>query len=218
MIVSTSRVTYPLFATSFLMLLGGGHACATVIFNSLDGTTNSGFYDIAPTPTGDGPLGASFLSGSSASTLTSVSVFLNNQAGTTSGSFSISLFNNSVMNTPGTLLETLASPSDSVLPSGTGTFTYSGLSYLLTPDTEYWIDLSGNSALGWFGTDDTSGIGVSGEYLYVDGASYANDLIGPQQMTITTTATPEPSSRPVCALGLLASIAVSVRRAIRASC
>ena len=184
-------------ALLFALALGGASAQATVIFDSLDGTTSGGFYTIAPGGSTGGPLGASFLTGASASTFNSVSVFLINPSGATTGSFSISLFSNSGSNSPGTLLETLASPSDSILSSGEKSFTYSGLSYMLAANTEYWIELSGaNSTLGWLGTSNTTGIGVSGQYFYVNGGTFPNSSIGPQQMTVDTTSiasAPEPS-------------------------
>jgi hypothetical protein len=185
-----------------LMILGVGTARADIIFNSLDQTTNAGFYSISSNVTSPGPVASSFLTGASASTLTSVDVYLFDPSGASSGSFQISLFSNSGSNTPGTLLETLATPSDSILPNaGTfGSFTYSGLSTLLAPNTEYWIELSStNSALGWEGTDNTSGIGVISQYTY-DSGSFSNAIVppGPNQMTVTTapinSMVPEPSS------------------------
>jgi len=217
--ISTASMKSLLPVFLFSMTLGGGVARATVIFNSLDETTTAGFYPIAPGGGNGGPLGASFLTGASASTLSSVSVFLYDPSGATTGSFSISLFSNSGSNTPGTLLETLATPSDSILPgAGTfGAFTYSGLSYVLAANTEYWIELSGaNSHLGWEGTSDTSGIGVSGQYFYDNGGSFSNSQTGPQQMTINTSAfaaVPEPSALFLC--GLLGGVAFFHRRSAK---
>jgi hypothetical protein len=184
-------------ASLILMTVGGVAARADILFDSLDQTTNVGYYAI----TSSGPLGASFSTGASAYDLTSVAVYLFNPSGASGGAFQVSLYSNSGNNTPGTLLETLASPSDSILPNaGTfGEFTYSGLSYALAANTEYWTVLSSsNSVLGWEGTSNTSGVGVSTQFFYVQGHSFSNDSIGPQQMTVNAApvaaTTPEPSS------------------------
>jgi hypothetical protein len=225
--ILTSSAKSFLSVVVLFMAVGCGVARADVIFNSLDENTAAGYFPIGSDLPDFGSLGASFLTGASASTLTSVSVFLYECCQPLAGSFSISLFSNSASNNPGTLLETLATPPDSILPSITyGAFTYSGLSYLLDANTEYWIKLSSTSATmpgpGWVVTNN-GGIGVSGQYFYYDGGSNPGTFPNGQgncvgcyamQMTIDTTPVPEPSLLFPCGFGLLAGVTVIARRRV----
>jgi hypothetical protein len=97
--------------------------------------------------------------------------------------------------TPGSVLTTIGTISDTQLTSGLGTLSLT-TSYTLAANTRYWVQLSNlndtNTTASWSWTSDNTGVGVSGEYRDNPpfGGVTGNDL--PYQMQVN--ATPLPTS------------------------
>ncbi len=167
---------------------------AGVIYDNLPPLSTSGGTDAIYV---DGPAYNSFSTGDTASQLLDVKLFLSGTLGSRS-SFTVSLLSDSssTPGTPGSLLTTLGTFSDSTLnfvaPS---VYDISVANYDLAPDTRYWIELSGASSVAaWSYASNVTGAGIGGEY---NAYSPGGDLTvspnthdtAPYLMRVTTTQT-----------------------------
>lgn len=197
-------------------------ARADDLYNNLSATSTG----TVGASTGDsGPLADSFSTGANPFDFNSLTVAL---SGLNTGDIvTVSLLSDA-SNSPGPVLE--AFDSDLFLSStvtdltfGSGAAPAPSYSYMLAPNTRYWIELSLN-ALGaelgnWSYSIDTSGTGVAGEYS----ASQPNfsvgdhtwfvvpNSVGPFQMEVAGTTVPEPPSVILLATGLAAPSLSCVR-------
>lgn len=186
------------------------------------------FDNLSATPGGDdfigssysyGPLADSFTTGASSFSFDSLSLVLNALSPGDGDSFTISLLSDN-STSPGSVLETFATVSDSSLSTSYATYTFTGSSYTLAPSTTYWIELSSpDSSANWFWTLDDTGTGVAGESFYIaqQGGVYS-DTDGPYLMAIPgveVTSTPEAGMFITLAFGLGALFLVSLKRLSR---
>jgi hypothetical protein len=188
-----------------------GSARADELFDNLG---NAGF---SADPTGDiwGPLADSFSTGSTPFDFTSLTVILSGTAST--GSTTAYLLSDS-SNTPGAILEEIGSIGESGLSGAPGLFTLP-TSFILAPDTTYWIELtSADNNTDWQYTLDPSGIGTAGQSLanFQGSGDWVvfSEANGPYQMSVSGNAMPEPSSLYLLLGGLLAISAGSFRRRV----
>ncbi len=151
----------------------------TIVFDSLADAVDPADDQ---TIVADGPLGTSFSTGTSASTLGSVTLGVFDKTPTDGGTLTFQLLSNASGNVPGTVLETLGTVADSKLGStDSSTYTLSGFNaYQLAADTRYWIEVTGSTGskalLAYSDTD--SGTGVSTENYFLDGQSGSNNISG----------------------------------------
>jgi hypothetical protein len=111
------------------------------------------------TATGQYELTSSFTTGSSASTLTSVTLLLDQ---ITAGSATVKIYSDGGLQ-PGSLVGTLTSPASYSATLAKTTFTSSGIS--LSANSTYWVVLvanSGSFGWSWTTTDTGSGTGFVG--------------------------------------------------------
>jgi hypothetical protein len=162
-----------------------------------------------------GPLADSFSTGDSTSNLTDVKVELFRvNAGT--GSTTVSLVSDA-NTSPGTVLATLGSVSDSSAPNNSTVYDFSLVSpFGLAANTRYWIELTPtpSTQLIWDELSGTSGIGVAGEYSFFNsyGTVPNSAPYGPFQMeVITSTTVPEPSSLALFFVACLAGLPYHIR-------
>ncbi len=190
-------------------LFGAVKANAVTLFDSITGSNSVATDAVA----GDGPLYASFSTIAGVVSLTEVQVVLSATATTDGGSVNISLWSDNGGPGPGSSLASLGTILDSALSGSATTYTFSGLSQSVAANTRYWIELatSNQSSALWWYTDNTAGIGVSGEYWLtnyspgvVPNAGNTNYLPFPYEMTVSASAsaTPLPAALPLFASGL----------------
>ena len=204
-----------LAATVFPTL--GSVADAGIIYDNISastGATSGGSADISSAS--HGPLADSFSTGAGSSVLTDLKLLIAAATPTDGGSFVVLLLSDS-STSPGSVLTTLQTVSDSSLTTTLGTVAFTlSTPYLLAANTRYWIELSGSSTSGvWSFTATNVGIGVANEYNYYAGSVSANSAFTPYQMTVTTSAVPEPSGLGLCAIGI-AALAIARRHRARA--
>ena len=193
-------------------------ANAGVIYDNLPPITSNGGLDPVAD---DGPSYNSFSTGSSDLLLTDVKMLLQRSLGTPSH-FTVSLLSDS-SNTPGSLLKTLGTFSDSDLSISATVYDISVDSFALAANTRYWIELNtvpgAVSTVEWNYASSAAVTGVSNEYwaytpfggLTVTANSDAPP--GPYQMSVTTSsAVPEPGTlyQALAAIGV--GIFVTARR------
>ncbi len=145
----------------------------------------------------DGPLGTSFSTGTSASSLGSVTLGVFDKTPTDGGTLTFQLLSNASGNVPGTVLEALGTVADSKLGStDSSTYTLSGFNaYQLAANTRYWIEVTGSTgskALLAY-SDNDSGTGVGTEYLFANGQSGSNSTFGANIAEVTV-APPAPGA------------------------
>jgi hypothetical protein len=184
-------------------------AKADVLFNNL-GTT---VCCDGPIASGT-PYGNSFSTGASAFDFNSLTVALYADHGVPPAALTITaLLLSDSSTSPGSVLEIIGSVGEDTLPSMVHVqYTFSPSSYVLAPDTRYWIELTSNDTTGslawvqWDSSADLSGtIGTSGEYWSAnDGTStsvFANGINGgPHLMEVANV--PEPASLAMLAAAL----------------
>jgi hypothetical protein len=112
-------------------------------------------------------------------------------------------------------LFTSGSFNDSILTASPTDVNFSFAPVVLSSSNRYWIELIGNStsSVMWSWSGDTSGTGVSGEFLANQNGVFPNSD-GPYQMLVTGSiaTTPLPAALPLFASGLGALGIVSWRR------
>ena len=197
-----------LFALVGLVFVGTGRA--DDLFNNLGGIPSGG----DSTGSDWGPLGDSFSTGSSAFDFTSLTVAL---SGTSSAGTTTAYLLSDSSTAPGSVLEDIGSIPESAL-SGTPGFYALSTSYVLSPDTMYWIVLTSNdNSAAWDWSFDMSGTGVAGGFFanfQGNGAwvVFPNDN-GPYQMEVAgRNEVSEPSSIVLLFAGFTAILCVAFGR------
>jgi hypothetical protein len=207
--VAFTKKVLVLIALVGLASVGAGRA--DTLFDNLGGAPNGA------DPTGNlwGPLADSFSTGSSAFDFNSLTVIL---TGTPSAGTTTAYLLSDSSATPGSVLEEIGAISESGLSAGPTLYALS-TSYILSPDTNYWIELtSEDNSASWQWSLDTSGTGVAGGFFanFQGGDSwlvFPNDN-GPYQMQVAgTTAVSEPSSLVLLIAGLAVVLYLAFRRA-----
>lgn len=164
-------------------------AGATVIFDSLSASSNG-----TDSIFGFGPLAASFSTGASSFTFAGLGLKLED-AGAPTGSFTIQLMADNNIS-PGNSIYSIATVLDSSLSDSLQDYFFTlAQPQVLDPNTRYWIELSSNnnSVANWSWTVDTSGVGVSGEYLFNQSCNpHCTNDNGAYQMQLTDV--PEPAT------------------------
>jgi hypothetical protein len=207
-VVAIAKRAFLLVALIGLVFVGTGRADS--LFNNLGGAPSGA----DPTGSDWGPLADSFSTGSSAFDLSSLTVALTGTPST--GTTTAYLLSDSSI-TPGSVLEEIGSISEADLSAAPGLYNLS-TSYVLSPDTTYWIELtSDDNSADWDWSFDTSGTGVAGEFVANFQGSGAwvvfPDDNGPYQMEVAgTNEVPEPSSIVLLFAGLTALLGVAFRR------
>jgi hypothetical protein len=207
-VVAIAKRAFLVIALVGLVFVGAGRADS--LFDNL-GAAPSGADS---TGNAWGPLADSFSTGSSAFDLTSLTVAL---TGTPSGGTTTAFLLSDSATTPGSILEEIGSISEAGLSGAPGFYALS-TSYVLSPDTRYWIELtSDDNSANWDWSFDTSGTGVAGQFLanFQGGDEWFvfPDDNGPYQMNVSgTNEVPEPSSIVLLFAGLTAILCVAFRR------
>ncbi len=184
-------------------------ARATSLYNNLN-PASSGLDSVF------GTLADSFSTGSSAVTLNSVTLDLwdadSNDGG---GSVTVDLLTDN-SDAPGTVLDTIATISDSSLSATLAHYALD-TDLDLAANTRYWIELSSSAGVEstayWSYSLDATGPGVPGEYFANSNGVFPN-VDGPYQMDVeagVAAATPEPWSLLLLGSGL-AILLVPMRR------
>ncbi len=173
-------------------------ANAIPIYDNLAATSNGS------DPIGSfGPLYDSFTSASSVQAITGLSLALSGpsilpgvsvvpgasltpEVAPPSGTITVGLYSDS-STTPGALIATLATISDSTIGAGINDYTITLLTDpVLAASTRYWIGLSDTGdSTGWSYSLDVSGTGVPGEYFANESGVFPNNSDAPYQMTVT---------------------------------
>jgi len=193
-------------------------ADAGIIYDNISpstGATSGGSASISSSD--HGPLADSFSTGAGFSVLTDLKLLVAATTPTDGDSFNVLLLSDT-STSPGSVLTTLRTVSDSSLTTTLSTVDIIlSTPYLLAANTRYWIELSSPSTSGvWSFTTTNVGIGVANEYNFYAGSVSANSAFTPYQMTVTTSAVPEPSSFGLCAIGI-AALAIARRHLGRTS-
>jgi len=185
------------------------HASATVIYDNVtagSGAISGGTAGVAIAPTAHGPLGDSFSTGSTATTLTDLKLLLEDTTPSDGGTFKVGLYSNN-SNSPGTLIATLGTFNDSLLTASLTPFDIT-TSDALAANTRYWIEVTGTttSNAGWSFDTTNVGTGVASEYNFYNGGVSANNSFTPYQMEVVVSPEPVSWSLMVAASGVVAVI------------
>lgn len=185
-----------------------GPAAAAVIYDNLGAPTAAvdplSAWRAYPNP-GDSPESSSFSTGPGGFVLSDVQLLLSLNP-SSDGHFTVSLLADDNTSPGSVITSTVISDSD--MPDDFVVVDFK-LSASLAANTRYWIQLSStdNSAAAWAYADDTSGLGVAGEYYDCPtcGGVTLNDE--PYQMAISgdvpeTGAVPEPATWAMLLIGL----------------
>jgi hypothetical protein len=183
----------------------------TIIYDSTSQTPN-GADPVATT----GPLYDSFSTGLTAGNLVGLEFLLNGD-NTSEASFSVDLFADSGSTTVGLLIQNLGTIQDSSLSATDSIIDVSLVANpLLNAGTRYWIGLTGaETTASWSWTEDTSGIGVNGEFFQNSHGTFPNNPEGGYQMQvqISDVSTPEPATLLLVTAALAALALLHRRRA-----
>jgi hypothetical protein len=188
-------------AVLMVALTGTARSAAVTLYDNLSatssGTDRVEFF---------GPLYDSFSTGTLAVVLTDLQLLLLATDANDGGSVNVGLYGDS-STSPGALITSLGTILDSALSSSLSVIDVSGLSVNLNAGTRYWIGLSSSmSSAQWSWSYDTSGTGVSGEYLANWGGTgsvrVSPNSGGPYQMRLTASTVPEPGTLALFGLGL----------------
>ncbi len=158
----------------------GGSGTSTDLSDNLSQTTDS-----TEAATGSNDLAASFATGTSAVSVTSVTIPL---AVTSGGAVTVAIYTDGGLE-PGTLVGTLTSPSSYSTTGANATFTGS---VALSASTTYWVVLKATSGTAnWSWTDSTTGTGTgfNGEWATSSdgGTTWFSDDDYPLQMQVLAT-------------------------------
>lgn len=191
---------------SALLLAGGMTVKADIISSNLSNATAG--TEVA---SGDTWLTASFGTGTSSDTLSSVTLLLSHPI---SGVAEVDLYSTNLLE-PGSLVATLTSPATYASSLSNSTFLSSGVT--LSANSTYWIvlkALSGEFDWGWTADNSGTGTGFQGTWgLSTDtGSTWYTYAVYPTQLSVITTATPEPSTGWLGVAGLLVGAMVLYRR------
>jgi hypothetical protein len=140
-----------------------------------------------------GPLYDSFSTGGSSGQLSSLQLLLRTD-NTLQGFFAVGLYGDS-SSSPGALIANLGTVPDSSLTSEVSLLNIVlSADPSLSSDTRYWIGLSGITSGYWAYTQDTSGIGVNGEFSNNQFGTFSVNPNGAYQMEVgvSTSAAREP--------------------------
>ncbi|HXO88148.1 MAG TPA: choice-of-anchor R domain-containing protein [Candidatus Acidoferrales bacterium] len=210
--MAIAKRAFLLIALVGLVFVGTGRG--DELFNNLGAVPDGA----DPTGSDWGPLADSFSTGSTAFDLNSLTVAL---SGTRSAGTTTAYLLSDSSSTPGSVLEKIGSISEADLSSAPGFYTLS-TSYVLSPETMYWIELtSDNNSAGWDWSFDASGTGVAAGFFgnfQGNGAwvVFPNDN-GPYQMELAgRNEVPEPSSIVLLFAGFTAILCVAFRRRLAA--
>ncbi len=209
-----------------VLTAGVSEARAGVIYNSLDTHPNPAVY-VDPSP-GYGPLADSFSTGGQNVILNDVKVkllFVGNIAATVSADLTD---DNPSTTTPGATLYHIGDIAAINFNQEYAILDFSNLSYQLSANHRYWIELSGTlHGSAWPYTQVAYGIGVAGEFHYYGhyGQSFSNDEVGGAvfEMQVsagdvpTVAAVPEPSTLVSACLGGLMWLGSAWRNRRRAT-
>ena len=206
---------------------------AALLFASVANADSSPFNNLSASSDGAdtvvlaAPLADSFSTGANPFNLTSVTVELETGSlqalvpGTFSspnGSVTMTLLSNAVGPTPGMVLDTIGTLSDSSVTSSLADYTFTLSSpYTLAANTTYWIELTSDngSSIFWSYSFDTSGPGVADQY-YINVLGVEPNWGGPYQMSVNgnSAQVPEPGMLLMLAAGLGAILLLKNRRTI----
>jgi hypothetical protein len=216
---------------SLLLPLAGG-AQAAVLFNNLPPLATTTAADPIA---GDGPQQFNSFTAGPGDRVDTIELLLDAN-GESGGSVDVAVYNDSGMNTPGTLHADVGTVLDSELTGVPTVVPFTGLDITgLTPGDRYWVVLTDlltasppgppQSDVQWSYATDASGIGVANEY---NGAStagtFANSDFSPYVMCVSNTSTdvgcalppppqaPEPTTLGIIGVGLAALGLVRRRR------
>lgn len=187
-------------------------AAADVVLSDNLGNTNAG----VETAVGSSWLASSFGAGPTDSTLSSVTLLLNETA---AGTAEVDLYSDGGL-VPGSPLGRLAQ-TGAVSSTGLAAATFTSGSIALTAGSTYWVVLkatSGQFDWGWTADDTGAGAGFQDTWGGSDdaGASWYSFDSSPTQMTVAATfgvaAVPEPGTTGLLATGLLATAARRLAR------